>query len=307
MESNLSIGIAFFAGLASFLSPCVFALVPAYVGYLSGRSAGVKDEDVSSWRTLSHGIAFVLGFTVVFVSLGALAGLIGGMLNMIMEWLVIVGGVVVFIFGLHMLRIIRVPFLDYDLRKQGAPESKGGYLSSALMGVFFSAGWSPCVGPILGAILTLVLNGGSPLEGALLLTAYSAGLGIPFLLAATQIGWVTTVLRRFNKVMHYTEITMGVLLLVIGFLLVSGKFQTIAIIASSQGFFFESIDEVLLGRLLLIGVSTAFAVGLIPGAVARQFGKRFVDYWFLGAGVSLILLIVLFVLGAFNSLLPALS
>ncbi|MEK6221812.1 MAG: cytochrome c biogenesis protein CcdA, partial [Chloroflexota bacterium] len=294
MEGNLTVGLAFFAGLASFLSPCVFALVPAYVGYLSGRSvaAASTGQQTSSWRTLSHGIAFVIGFTVVFVALGALAGLLGGFLINITEWLVKIGGLVIILFGLHMIRVIRIPFLDYDLRKQDSMQGKDGYLASAMMGVFFSAGWSPCVGPILGAILTLVLNGGSVSDGAVLLTAYSMGLGIPFLLAATQIGWVTMVLKRYGKVMHYAEMVMGVILIVVGALLLSGRFQTLAILASAQGFLFETLDEVAVGKILLYSVTAAFGLGLIPAMIAHQKGKRFVDWWFLGAGASLMVIIL---------------
>jgi thiol:disulfide interchange protein len=119
---------------------------------------------------------------------------------------------VVIIFGLHMIGLFHIPFLAYDTRVQQAPDPKLGYLSSALMGVFFSAGWSPCVGPVLGAILTLAINGGSVSQGATLLTFYSAGLAIPFLIAALGIGWVTTILKKYNKVMRYVEIAMGVIL-----------------------------------------------------------------------------------------------
>ena len=157
--SNLTIGLAFFAGLASFLSPCVFALVPAYVGYLSGRSVslaqGGDPEESSSWLTLTHGFAFVIGFSVVFILLGVLAAALGGFLFDFTQILVRVGGVVVIVFGLHMTGIITIPFLQYDLRPQSQPDRNRGYFSSALMGVFFSAGWSPCVGPVLGAISRL--------------------------------------------------------------------------------------------------------------------------------------------------------
>ena len=182
--TNVTVGLAFLAGLASFLSPCVFALVPAYVGYLSGRSlamAGGGTQQSNRWVTFSHGLAFVLGFSVVFVLLGVAASSLGGILFSMREWLTKIGGVIVVVFGLHMLGIIHIPFLEYDLRPQNAPDRGRGYLSSALMGVFFSAGWSPCVGPVLGAILTLALNGGSVSQGTTLLSAYSAGLAIPFL------------------------------------------------------------------------------------------------------------------------------
>ena len=227
--SNVSLGLAFLAGLASFLSPCVFSLVPAYIGYLSGRSAASSSEGgVDRWKTFSHGVAFVLGFSVVFVLLGVAASALGGMLYDLRVWLAKIGGVVVAIFGLHMAHILRIPFLEYDLRPQSQPDHQRGYISSALMGVFFSAGWSPCVGPVLGAILTLSLSGGSITQGAALLTAYSAGLAIPFLIAALGVGWVTDILRNHGKVMHYTEIAMGILLIIVGVMLFLGTFEQMA-------------------------------------------------------------------------------
>lgn len=296
--SGVTMGLAFFAGLASFLSPCVFALVPAYVGYLSGRSvsAGNVNEKSNSWVTVSHGFAFVIGFSVVFVLLGALAALLGGLLFSITNILVKVGGVVVVIFGLHMLGILHIPLLNYDLRPQSRPDRQRGYFSSVLMGVFFSAGWAPCVGPVLGAILTLALNGGSPLEGATLLSAYSAGLAIPFLLAATQIGWVTTILLRYGKVMLIAEKVMGIVLVGLGVLLFSGRFESLARLST----FFDIFDELFVGRLLLLGVITAILIGLIPGFVARRNGKNFVDWWFIGSGISLAVLVGLYALGALN-------
>jgi cytochrome c-type biogenesis protein len=180
--ANVTLGLAFLAGLASFLSPCVFSLVPAYVGYLGGRAAGGEvPEGGNRWATFTH-----------------------------------------------MIGVYRIPFLEYDTRVQKLPDPKWGYLSSALLGVFFSAGWSPCVGPVLGAILTLALNGGSVSQGASLLSAYSAGLAIPFLVAALGGGWVSTTLRKYGKVMRYVEIGMGVLLVVIGIMLFAGTFERLA-------------------------------------------------------------------------------
>lgn len=293
--SNLTLGLAFFAGLASFLSPCVFALVPAYVGYLGGRSiAASGDENKSNtWVTLSHGFAFVLGFSVVFVLLGLFFASLGNLLFDFTQILVRVGGVVVIVFGLHMMGILRIPFLEFDLRPQADPDRKRGYMSSALMGVFFSAGWSPCVGPVLGAILTLALNGGSVVQGGLLLGSYSAGLAIPFLLAATQIGWVTYILRRYGKMMYYAERVMGLILVVIGAFLFSGRFSTLG----NLGAFFDIFDELMVGRLILSGLIVSLIAGLAPGIWARQQGKNFIDWWFLGTGVTLALLVGLYAFG----------
>ncbi|MBI3738748.1 MAG: cytochrome c biogenesis protein CcdA [Chloroflexi bacterium] len=226
--SQVTIGLAFLAGLASFLSPCVFSLVPAYVGYLGGRAAGGENNASNRLITFTHGLAFVLGFSVVFVLLGVAASAAGGFLFDARNWLAKIGGIVVIVFGLHMIGVFRIPFLEYDTRVNTAPDQKWGYLSSALLGVFFSAGWSPCVGPVLGTILTLAINGGSIALGAKLLTAYSAGLAIPFLVAALGIGWVTAILRKYSKVMRYVEIAMGVIMVIVGVMLFAGVFELIA-------------------------------------------------------------------------------
>lgn len=235
--ANLGLGLAFLAGLASFLSPCVFSLVPAYIGYLGGRTVASGQQDYRSnrWTAFSHGLAFVIGFSVIFILLGVAISVIGELLYNMREWIAKIGGIVVVIFGLHMTGILRIPFLEYDLRPQSTPDRKRGYVASALMGVFFSAGWSPCVGPVLGMILTLALNGGSIIRGVSLLTAYSAGLAIPFLVAALGIGWVTTILARYGRITRYIEIGMGVVLIIVGTMLFLGTFQTL----SRFGFFVD--------------------------------------------------------------------
>src|SRR5688572_26572964 len=133
--SQVSIGLALLAGLASFLSPCVFALVPAYVGYLSGRAAGGENTSRNRWVTFSHGLAFVLGFSIIFILLGVAASVAGRFLFDIRFWLAKIGGLVVIVFGLHMIGVFRIPFLEYDTRVNTAPDQKWGYLSSALMGI----------------------------------------------------------------------------------------------------------------------------------------------------------------------------
>jgi cytochrome c-type biogenesis protein len=234
---NVTMGLAFLAGLASFLSPCVFSLVPAYIGYLSGRSVAITNVEAQTqsqrWVTFGHGLAFVLGFSAVFITLGVAASAVGGLLYFLRTWLAKIGGIVVVLFGLHMVGILRIPFLEYDLRPQSTADQQRSFVSSALLGIFFSAGWSPCVGPVLGAILTLALNGGSITRGVQLLSAYSAGLAIPFLLAAVGIGWVSLILSRYRKVMHYAEIVMGGVLIIVGVMLFLGTFEQL----SRFGFF----------------------------------------------------------------------
>lgn len=226
---QVTLGLAVLAGLASFLSPCVFCLVPAYIGYLSGRSVSANlGEKVNRWTTFSHGLAFVVGFSLVFISLGFGASVLGSILFDIKPWLAKIGGLVVFVFGLHMTGILRIKWLEYDLRPQNSQEMNRSYLSSALMGVFFSAGWAPCVGPVLGSILTIAMDQAKITQGLQLLSAYSLGLAIPFLAAALGVGWVTFLLRRFQKTLHYVEIVMGVILMAVGVMLFFGIFQQLA-------------------------------------------------------------------------------
>src|SRR5258708_27991876 len=141
--SEITIGLAFLAGLASFLLLCVFSFVLAYIGYLGGRAAGGGPGQSSRWITLSNGLAFVLGFSLVFILLGVAVSVAGGLLFDLRNYLAKLGGVVVIVFGLHMIGILRIPFLEYDTRVGTAPDPQWGYLSSIIMGVFFSAGWSP--------------------------------------------------------------------------------------------------------------------------------------------------------------------
>jgi cytochrome c-type biogenesis protein len=278
--TNVTIGFAFIAGLASFLSPCVFPLVPAYIGYLGGRTAGSGGQE-NRWITFSHGVAFVLGFSIIFVLLGVATSTLYFLLYDLTIWLARVGGVLVIILGLHMIGVFRIPFLQYDLRAKSLPDRKWGYLSSAMLGVFFSAGWSPCIGPVLTGILALAATGGSVLLAAQLLLAYSAGLALPFLLASTQIGLVSTVIKRYGKLMRYVEIGMGIMLIGVGLLLFMGVFQRLA----ALGTFFDIRDELLIGQYLLIGFLVLTVLGLIPALIARNKGRNFFDWWIFGAGL----------------------
>ncbi|MBA4420465.1 MAG: cytochrome C biogenesis protein [Anaerolinea sp.] len=228
---SISYGFAFIAGLASFLSPCVFPLVPAYIGYLSGRAVLHKDGEVfvvKKWITITHGISFILGFSVVFVLLGLAFSLLGGWLYSIRDLLAKLGGVIVILFGIHMIGLYRFRFLEYDQRFQTPGSKRVGFLSSFLMGVFFSAGWSPCIGPVLASILTLAMNTGDARQGAILLGFYSLGMGLPFLAAAVGVSWVSQVLVKFRRVIRATEIVMGAILIVVGLMLLTGTFALIA-------------------------------------------------------------------------------
>lgn len=226
-QIDVGVGLAFLAGLASFFSPCVFSLVPAYIGYLSGRSLSQGKEEPASNRlsTFLHGLAFVLGFSFVFIVLGIAFSALSQFLYDARDILAKAGGVVMILFGLHLTGLLRIPFLDFDLRPNSKLGKGGSLFSSFMMGIFFSAGWSPCVGPTLGLILTLAIERANIGQGVILLTTYSLGMGIPFLAAAFGVGWVTHILRRYSKAMKITQVVMGVILMIVGVLLFLGIYQ----------------------------------------------------------------------------------
>ena len=223
---NISIGLAFLAGLASFFSPCVFSLVPAYIGYLSGRSFSSSErKKTHNARTFFHGLAFILGFSLVFISLGLAFSALSQFFYQARDILAKVGGVVVILFGLHMSGLLHLPFLDFDFRLQSKIGQGGSFFSSFLMGLFFSAGWSPCVGPTLGLILTLAIERANLGQGVLMLSSYSLGMGLPFLAAALGIGWVTDLLKKHGKLMKIVQVIMGIIMVIMGILLFLGIYQ----------------------------------------------------------------------------------
>ena len=225
---NISLFVALSAGVLSFASPCVLPLVPAYLGYLGGQVASVEEGTLSRRATFLHGLFFVLGFSVIFVALGAAASGIGQLLYTYRLALMRVGGVVILVFGLHTLGLLKIPLLYYDTRRHYRPRPELGYLSSALMGFFFGAGWSPCVGATLGAILTLALNEATVARGALLLFVYSMGLGIPFLLMALGVGQAAGILRRARRAMRAVTIVSGLFLILLGLLVFTNNLGWLA-------------------------------------------------------------------------------
>ncbi len=225
--SNIGIWLAFIAGLASFLSPCVLALVPVYIGYLGGRAAGEDYSRSDRWSTFFHGLAFVFGFSLVFILFNIIAASLGLLLSDFQSWLSKLGGIVVVIFGIHLTGLYRIPWLDYERKINRPVPKRFGLFTSFVFGIIFSAGWTPCVGPVLGWIMTFSLNGGSILKGIVFGAAYSAGMAIPFLVAAIGIGWVTVILRRYSRVMRITEMVMGIIMILAGLLLFFDSFYLV--------------------------------------------------------------------------------
>jgi len=233
---NLSLVVAFGAGVLSFASPCVLPLVPAYVGHLAGRT--LDKEGSSRATTLAHAIAFVLGFTVVFVSLGALVGLIGYVFQDFIKSLAfrVAAGVLLVVMGLHIAGLLRINALYRDTRLQVRPSRRLGLAASFLVGVIFASGWTPCIGPILGGILSLGLQQGTVLPATLLLTAYSLGLGVPFVVAGYALEAAAKAIRRLNRHAHAVELTSGALMVAMGLMVAFNVMTWIAAYASRLGY-----------------------------------------------------------------------
>jgi cytochrome c-type biogenesis protein len=220
-----SFALAFLAGLLSFLSPCVLPLVPSYVGFLTGLT--LEELEIRRGTALVHALWFVAGFSLVFVALGATASALGVWLVQSQVWIGRIGGVLVIVFGLYLLGLLRPAFLMRERRVQLARKPVG-YVGSAVVGVTFGAAWTPCIGPILGAILTLAAAQASVGHGAALLTAYSLGLAVPFLLTALALDRFLVWFQRFRPYLVWVERLAGILLILLGLLLVTDRFTLIA-------------------------------------------------------------------------------
>jgi cytochrome c-type biogenesis protein len=224
-SATLGVAIAFTAGLLSFLSPCVLPLVPSYVTFLTGMSI----ENVARARrvALLHALLFVAGFTAIFVALGAGASALGVLLGVYRTWIGRIGGVLLIVFGFLLLEVLTIPALSRERRVYLA-EKPVGLLGSLLVGIAFGAGWTPCIGPILGGILSLASVSASMSRGLGLLLAYSAGLAVPFLLAALAIDRFVAVLARMRRGLVWVSRVSGALLIGVGVLLVTGYFTVLA-------------------------------------------------------------------------------
>jgi cytochrome c-type biogenesis protein len=217
--------VAFVAGLLSFLSPCVLPLVPSYIGFITGMTL----PEVSGRRraALTHALLFVAGFSLIFVLLGASATALGRALNYYQVWLQRIGGVLIILFGLLCLGVFKVGMLTQE-RRLHLERKPVGYLGSALVGIAFGAGWTPCIGPVLGGILGLAATSSDVSRGMLLLAVYSAGLAIPFLIAAVAVESFLDWFQRFRRFLPWVMRLSGILLIVVGILLVTGEFTRLA-------------------------------------------------------------------------------
>jgi cytochrome c-type biogenesis protein len=222
---TLGIVVAFAAGVLSFLSPCVLPLVPSYIGFLTGMT--LPEIGTRRRAALLHALLFVLGFSLVFILLGATATALGRALGYYQVWLQRAGGVLIILFGLLCLGVLSARPLLSEHRMQ-LEQKPLGYLGSAVVGMAFAAGWTPCIGPVLGGILGLAATSTDVTRGMLLLAVYSAGLALPFLLAAIAVesflGWF----QRFRRLLPWVMRLSGVLLILVGGLLVTGQFTRLA-------------------------------------------------------------------------------
>ena len=227
-QTHIDIGVAFLAGLVSFVSPCVLPLVPAYLSLLTGSTVEELRDTASAKvraHTLFHALSFIGGFTVVFVGLGLTASVFGAVLNANRNLIAQVGGVVVVILGLQMMGMLRIPFLMMDTRAHVTAKRRT-YWASALVGISFAAGWSPCIGPILAGILAMASQERNA-EAALLLFVYCLGLAVPFFLTALATGVVLPVLNRIKRFLPAIEFAAGLFLVVVGLVLVNNAFLAV--------------------------------------------------------------------------------
>jgi cytochrome c-type biogenesis protein len=230
-----TIPLAFVAGILSFLSPCVLPLIPVYLSYITGLSVTQLQASGNVGRSrrmlVSLTLAFVAGFAVVFVLLGASATLVGSALKRSMPALRVAGGIVMVILGLHLTGLLRLRFLDVEhrtLQQTARRTGRGSFIGAFLMGIAFSLGWSPCIGPILGGILLLAATRDTLSQGIALLAAYTAGLAVPFMLTALLIGRISTSSRTTRRVARIAELAGGTILVVAGILMVTGTITVLS-------------------------------------------------------------------------------
>jgi len=221
--TDVSYIVAFTAGLLSFFSPCVLPLVPAYIANLAGTTAIDTKTKTSYLPTLLHSISFVLGFSIIFIILGASIGLIGNIVNAHTILLRQIAGALIAIFGIFMIAAYKLPWLNYEKRVNVNTARNPRYIRSLLIGAVFALGWTPCVGPILGAILMLAGMSQTVGQGALLLVVYSLGLGIPFILIGLAWGAIMPLWKNINRHLGKISIISGALLIIVGILIFTGK------------------------------------------------------------------------------------
>lgn len=219
--------IALTAGLFSFLSPCVLPLVPSYLTFVTGMSLEDLEAGVNRRATMIHSVLFVTGFSAVFILLGASASFLGQFFRQYERIVAVGGGIIIILLGLHMAGVFRLLPLMQEKRLH-LNDKPAGYFGTFGVGMAFGAGWTPCIGPVLGAILTYGFSQDTVWAGVGLLSVYSLGLAIPFLLASLALDWFLQAFKRFRRWIPIVEKTSGVLLILLGLLLITGKFTVLS-------------------------------------------------------------------------------
>jgi cytochrome c-type biogenesis protein len=223
--SSVGLAVAFGAGVLSFLSPCVLPLIPSYVTFITGMSL---DEVQASRRSaLLHSLLFIAGFTIIFLALGASASALGKVIFHAREWMARIGGALIIVFGLYLLGAFDIALFSRERRMHFA-DKPVGYFGTVLVGMAFGAGWTPCIGPILGSILIYTSSAADLNKGLALLFAYSMGLAVPFLVAALAVDKFIALFAKYRGAMIWVNRASGVILIVIGGLLVTNYFTLIA-------------------------------------------------------------------------------
>jgi len=222
--TDINIFVAFTAGVFSFLSPCVLPLIPSYLSFISGVSLEeVRAAQVGSrmrWRVVWNSLAFILGFSLVFVSLGASASFLGSLLMGYRRFIRILGGIFIALVGIYLMGFFKISLLDRYLQLN-LKDKPAGYLGSVLVGITFAAAWIPCVGPILGAILTLAATSSETRRGVFYLATYAAGLAIPFFLSAVAVNSFCEFSQKFRRYVQAVHVAAGILLIIVGILLIT--------------------------------------------------------------------------------------
>lgn len=227
MDGSITFAAAFAAGVISFLSPCVLPIVPGYLGFITGMSLDELRDGESRRAVLVPALFFVTGFTIIFLLLGASATLIGQVLKVYQDWIARIGGVIIIVFGLHLLGVFRVTGLMRERRFQ-LSRSPAGYAGATVAGFAFGAGWTPCLGPVLGALLTWASARATLAGGMALLGSYALGLALPFLAAAFATGAFLRASQRMRHAIPIIEKFSGAVLVLVGLLLVTGSFTAMS-------------------------------------------------------------------------------
>jgi len=231
IAENISAPVAFFAGLLSFFSPCILPLVPSYMSYITGSVfSGVENEPVPAdikRLTVLYSLCFILGFSAVFILLGAAASFAGNLFLEYRELIRLLGGLLIIFFGLHIIGLLKIGFLN-SYFKFGGTRAAPGYFRSFITGVIFAAGWTPCVGPILGSILIIAGTDATLLNGIMLLGLFSLGMAVPFFAISLSVNYSLARLKKIGRWVPVINIVSGIILVIVGILLATGQFESLA-------------------------------------------------------------------------------